>query len=66
MTKHQVEFGETKSDVHVLATGIIRHFVKLSPSFALCALDLDEDMDYGQYFLLDEIHGIRERQAFWT
>jgi hypothetical protein len=54
MTKIEVEFGETKADVRIQGTGIIRHSVKLSPSFALCALDLDESMDYGQCFHLDE------------
>eukprot|EP00980_Cylindrotheca_fusiformis_P008437 scaffold1784_cov116-Cylindrotheca_fusiformis.AAC.17 len=50
MSKIPVEFGETKADLRIRRTGVVRHSVKLSPSFALFALDIETEIDYGQYF----------------
>jgi hypothetical protein len=41
MSKINVEFGETREDRRISALGKIRHALKISPSFALCALDLN-------------------------
>jgi len=53
MTKLKVEFGETKLETRVRGTGTLRFCTKLSPSFALFALDLEDEIDYGKYFKLD-------------
>ncbi|CAJ1924781.1 unnamed protein product [Cylindrotheca closterium] len=55
MTKLKVDFGETKLETRIQGTGTLRFCTTLSPSFALFALDLEDDIDYGSYFELEGI-----------
>ncbi|KAL3933660.1 MAG: hypothetical protein SGBAC_010298, partial [Bacillariaceae sp.] len=55
MSKLKVDLGEAKLDTRVHGTGTLRFCTKLSPSFALFALDLEHEIDYGKCFKLENI-----------
>lgn len=53
MKKVDVQCEEVRREARVTCSGRLRFFTKLSSSFALFALDLDNELDYGKFFQLD-------------